>query len=40
MKQLNIMKHSTYFIGTNSTSVGFLVKLLRNVIEDKSNIYL
>ena len=39
MNQLNIMKHSTYFIGTNSTSVGYLVKLLRNVIQDDLNIY-
>lgn len=40
MDQLNIMKHSTFFIGTNSSSVGFIVKLLRNVIEDNSNIYI
>jgi len=40
MKQLNIMKKSKYFIGTNSTSVGFLVKLLRGVIENESNVYL
>jgi len=40
LKQLHIMKGSKYFIGTNSTSVAFLVKLLRNVIEDESNIYI
>jgi hypothetical protein len=40
MKQLYIMKTSKYFIGTISTNVGYLVKLLRNVMEDDSNIYL
>lgn len=40
MKQLFLMKNSKYFIGTNSTNVGFLVKLLRNTNENNSNIYL
>jgi hypothetical protein len=40
MKQLFIIKNSKYFIGTESTSVGFLVKLLRNVNKNNSNIYI
>ena len=40
MKQLHIMKTSKYFIGTLSTSVGFLVQLLRCVKYDDYNIYI
>lgn len=40
MKQLYIMKNSKYFIGTISTSVGYLVKLLRNSNKDTFNIYI
>ena len=39
MKQLHIMTTSTYFIGTLSTSVGYLVQLLRQVRKDNRNIY-
>ena len=40
MKQLHIMKNSEYFIGTISTSVSYIVKLLRQVNYDEKNIYL
>jgi hypothetical protein len=39
MKQLYIMKNSEYFIGSISTNVGYLVKLLRQVNNDEKNIY-
>jgi hypothetical protein len=39
MKQLYIMKNSKYFIGSISTNVGYLVKLLRQVNYDEKNIY-
>jgi len=40
MKQLHIMTTSDYFIGTLSTSVGFLVQLLRKIKRDEKNIYI
>jgi hypothetical protein len=40
MKQLHIIKNSKYFIGTLSTNVCYIVKLLRQINSDEKNIYL
>ena len=39
MIQLHIMKSSDYFIGTLSTNVGYIVQLLRQIIDNPKNIY-
>jgi hypothetical protein len=40
IKQLHIMKNSTFFIGTLSTNVGFMVQLLRQQRRDEKNVYI
>jgi hypothetical protein len=40
MKQLYIMKNSDYFIGSLSTSVGYLAQFLRKIRIDEKNVYI